>query len=43
MYPDFGLDGYVDLGSDEGFERAVDRSRMTYSSPVTIVSVWPEP
>ena len=37
MYPDFGLDGYVDLGSDEGFQRAVDRSRMTYSSPVTIV------
>ena len=37
MYADFGLDGYVDLGSDEGFDRAVDRSRMTYSSPVTIV------
>jgi len=37
MYPDFGLDGYVDLGSGEGFERDVDRSRMTYSSPVTIV------
>ena len=35
MYPDFGLDGYVDLGA--GFEREIDRSRMTYSSPVAIV------
>ena len=35
MYPDFGLDGYVDLGT--GFEREIDRSRMTYSSPVAIV------
>ena len=37
QYADFGLDGYVDLGSGDGFERAIDRSRMTYSSPVTII------
>ena len=36
-YPDFGSDGYVDLGSGDGFEREVDRSRMTYSSPVAII------
>ena len=35
MYADFGRDGLVDLG--EGLGREVDRSRMTYSSPVAIV------
>ena len=36
MYPDFGLDGYVDLGAT-GYEREIDRSRMTYSSPVAVI------
>ncbi len=36
MYPDFGLDGYVDLGGT-GYEREIDRSRMTYSSPVAVI------
>ena len=30
-YPDFGENGYVDL--TQGYEREIDASRMTYSSP----------
>ena len=33
-YPDFGTGGYVDLTA--GFEREIDASRMTWSSPVAI-------
>ena len=33
-YPDFGTGGYVDL--TQGFDREIDASRMTYSSPVAI-------
>ena len=33
-YPDFGTGGYIDLTA--GFEREVDASRMTWSSPVAI-------
>ena len=33
-YPDFGSGGYVDL--TQGFDREIDASRMTYSSPVAI-------
>jgi quinoprotein glucose dehydrogenase len=32
--PDFGENGYVDL--TQGFEREVDTTRMTYSSPVAV-------
>ena len=35
LYADFGQDGFVDLG--EGFRREIDRTRMTYSSPVAII------
>ncbi len=33
-YPDFGENGYVDL--TQGYEREIDASRMTYSSPVAV-------
>jgi len=33
-YPDFGENGYVDL--TQGYGRAIDASRMTYSSPVAV-------
>ena len=33
-YADFGTGGYVDL--TQGFDREIDASRMTYSSPVAI-------
>ena len=33
-FPDFGTGGYVDLTA--GFEREIDASRMTWSSPVAI-------
>ena len=34
LYPGFGENGYVDL--TQGYGRAIDASRMTYSSPVAI-------
>ena len=34
LYPDFGDNGYVDL--TQGYDREIDASRMTYSSPVAV-------
>ncbi len=34
LYPGFGENGYVDL--TKGYEREIDASRMTYSSPVAV-------
>ena len=33
-YPDFGENGYIDL--TKGYDREIDASRMTYSSPVAV-------
>ena len=34
LYPEFGENGYVDL--TQGYNREIDASRMTYSSPVAV-------